>query len=71
LAGFAISTRCAATLGGEVEFQTLMWFDHLAAIIAVLGTDYSVSYVPPAARAVLSRFDDHAAHFEVIERRSQ
>jgi len=27
--------------------------------------------VPPAAQAVLNRFDDRAAHYEVIDRRPQ
>jgi antibiotic biosynthesis monooxygenase (ABM) superfamily enzyme len=58
-------------VGGEVEFQTLMWFDSLEAIKAFMGEDYTVSHVPEAARAVLSRFDSHAAHFEVLDRRPQ
>ena len=58
-------------LGEEVEFQTLMWFDSLDAIIAFMGEDYAVSHVPAAAQAVLKRFDSHAAHFEVIDRREQ
>ncbi|MFL6722555.1 MAG: hypothetical protein ACJ8E7_00235 [Sphingomicrobium sp.] len=58
-------------LGGEVEFQTLMWFDSLKAIIAFVGQDFALSHVPPAARAVLKRFDSHAAHYEVIDRREQ
>jgi hypothetical protein len=57
--------------GDEVEFQTLMWFDSLDAIKAFMGEDYSVSHVPPAAQAVLKRFDSHAAHYEVIDRRPQ
>jgi len=58
-------------LGDEVEFQTLMWFDSLAAIRAFIGDDYAVSHVPDAARAVLKRFDERAAHYEVIDRRDQ
>ena len=58
-------------LGGEVEFQTLMWFDSLDAIVAFIGEDYAVSHVPVAARAVLSRYDDRAVHFEIIDRRPQ
>jgi hypothetical protein len=57
--------------GDEVEFQTLMWFDSLDSIKAFMGEDYSVSHVPPTARAVLSRFDERAAHFEVLDRREQ
>jgi hypothetical protein len=58
-------------LGDEVEFQTLMWFDSLDAIKAFMGEDYGVSHVPAAAQAVLSRFDERAAHFEVLDRREQ
>jgi hypothetical protein len=58
-------------LDGEVEFQTLMWFSDLDSIRAFIGEDYALSHVPEAARAVLSRFDARAAHFEVIDRRSQ
>ena len=58
-------------LGNEVEFQTLMWFDDLASIRSFVGDDYAISHVPAAARAVLVRFDDRAAHFEVIDRREQ
>jgi hypothetical protein len=58
-------------LGGEIEFQTIMWFDSLAAIKAFMGEDYSVSHVPMEARAVLNSFDDRAAHYEVIDRREQ
>lgn len=58
-------------LGEEVEFQTLMWFDSLDSIRAFMGEDYAASHVPAAARAVLSRFDDRAAHYEVIDRRPQ
>ncbi len=57
--------------GGEVEFSTIMWFDSLAAIEAFVGADYEVSYVPPAARAVLSSFDERAVHYEVFNRREQ
>ena len=58
-------------LGDEVEFQTLMWFDSLDAIMAFVGEDYAVSHVPDPARAVLKRFDERAAHYEVIDRRAQ
>ena len=58
-------------LGGEIEFQTLMWFDSFDAIEAFMGEDYSMSHVPTAARAVLERFDERAVHYEVIDRREQ
>jgi hypothetical protein len=58
-------------LGGEIEFQTLMWFDSLDSIRTFMGEDYTVSHVPLEARAVLISFDDRAAHFEDIDRRQQ
>jgi hypothetical protein len=58
-------------LADEVEFQTLMWFDSLDAIKSFMGDDFSASHVPLPARAVLSRFDERAVHFDVIDRRSQ
>ncbi len=58
------------TSGGS-EFQTIMWFENLQAIIDFVGEDFEVSHVPPEAVAVLSSFDDHATHFEVLDRRPQ
>ena len=69
--GFRYIDLMRRDLGDEVEFQTLMWFDSLDSIIAFMVEDYAVSHVPAAARAVLKRFDSHAAHFEVIDRRPQ
>ncbi len=53
----------------EVEFVTVMWFDSLADVRAFAGSDYEVAVVPAAARAVLRRFDERSAHYEVRERR--
>jgi antibiotic biosynthesis monooxygenase (ABM) superfamily enzyme len=58
-------------LDGEIEFQTMMWFDDLASVRAFMGEDYERSHVPAEARAVLNSFDDRAAHYEVIDRRDQ
>jgi hypothetical protein len=71
ISGFRHIDLMKRELGKEVEFQTLMWFDSLQAIKAFMGEDYSVSHVPHDARAVLSRFDQRAAHYEVIDRREQ
>jgi hypothetical protein len=57
--------------GDEIEFRTLMWFESLDAIKAFIGEDYSVSHVPASARAGLKRFDERAAHYDVIDRREQ
>jgi len=55
----------------ETEFTTLMWFDSLDSVRAFMGEDYSVSHVPPEARAVLKRFDPRAAHHALLESRTQ
>lgn len=71
IAGFRHIDLMKREVGEEVEFQTLMWFDSLDSIKAFMGDDYAVSHVPPAAQAVLNRFDERAAHYEVIDRREQ
>ncbi len=71
IGGFRQIDLMRRDLGSEVEFATLMWFDDLDSIKAFVGEDYEVSHVPAAARAVLSRFDERAVHYEVLERRPQ
>jgi antibiotic biosynthesis monooxygenase (ABM) superfamily enzyme len=56
--------------GDEVEFVTIMEFDDLDAVRTFVGDDYQRCYVPPAARAVLKRFEDRSAHYELLEARS-
>jgi hypothetical protein len=50
-------------IGGEVEFMTLMRFASWDAVKAFAGPNWEVSVVPPAARAVLARFDEKPAHY--------
>jgi antibiotic biosynthesis monooxygenase (ABM) superfamily enzyme len=53
------------SLGVEVEFVTIMWFDSLDAVRKFAGNDYEAAVVPPNARALLSRFDARSQHYEV------
>lgn len=53
-------------LDGEVEFVTILWFESLEGARALSGEDYQVAYVPPAARAVLSRFDTRSQHYDTL-----
>jgi heme-degrading monooxygenase HmoA len=57
-------------LGEAVEFVTVMWFDSLEAVRAFAGEDYERAVVPPAARALLARFDERSVHYDVVERRT-
>lgn len=50
---------------GEVEFVTIMRFASWDAVKAFAGPDWEASVVPPAAKALLARFDDKAQHYEV------
>jgi heme-degrading monooxygenase HmoA len=71
IAGFRSIDLMRREVEGEVEFATIMWFDDLDAIKAFVGEDYEVAHVPEPARAVLSRFDERSAHYEVLDRREQ
>src|SRR5262245_46833573 len=55
----------------EVEFTTIMWFDDIAAVRRFVGADYEAAHVPAFARAVLARFDERSAHYDVLDRRPQ
>ncbi len=57
-------------LGDEIEFVTTMFFDSNDAIREFAGQESSESVVPVAARALLSRFDAHAAHYDIVARLS-
>lgn len=49
----------------ESEFLTAMWFQDMDAVAAFTGGDPSSSVVPPNARRVLSRFEEHSRHYEL------
>ena len=53
-------------IGDGIEFVTIMWFETLDAVKAFAGEEYEVAVVPPEARLLLSRFDKHSAHYQVI-----
>jgi hypothetical protein len=53
-------------LAGEVASATVLLFDTLDAARVIAGKDYEAADVPlRLPRAVLSRFDDRSAHYEV------
>jgi heme-degrading monooxygenase HmoA len=69
--GFRHIDMMRKSAGEETEFATIMWFDDLAAIQDFVGEDAEVAHVPAAARALLSRYDERALHYDVFERRRQ
>ncbi len=69
LPGFREIALLRRSAGAEEEFVTIMWFDSLDAVRSFAGSDHEVAVVPPAARALLARYDERSAHYEVVERR--
>ncbi len=51
----------------EVEFVTMMTFDSIESVIAFQGEDYARCYVPDVAQAVLSRWDEVATHYQIVD----
>ena len=56
------------TTGAGGETLTVMTFDDAGAVAAFAGDHPSRSVVPPAGRRVLSRFDEHSRHYELLAR---
>lgn len=50
----------------EVEFITICWFEHWEAVKEFAGEDYESSVVPSRARALLTRYDERAEHYETV-----
>jgi heme-degrading monooxygenase HmoA len=52
--------------GDEVEVITITYWDSRDALRSFAGEDYERAVVKPEARALLSRFDERSAHYEVL-----
>jgi heme-degrading monooxygenase HmoA len=65
IAGFRNIQLFRRTLGKEVEFVTVMWFDDLEAVRQFAGQDYEVAVVPPKAQSLLAHYDARSQHYEV------
>lgn len=57
--------------GPQTEFSTLMWFASIEAVMAFLPQGHDLAYVPEAALGLLQRWDERAAHYEVLDHRLQ
>lgn len=49
------------------EFATLTLWESWDAVRDFAGDDLETAVVPDAARAVLSRWDERSAHYEIVE----
>lgn len=52
--------------GGEVEFVTITQFDDLDAVRRFAGADYTRAVIHGPARHLLTRYDEHSAHYDTI-----
>lgn len=52
--------------GHEIEFTTLTRFASIDAIRRFAGEDFEAAHVAPRARALLARFDERCAHYELV-----
>jgi hypothetical protein len=66
LDGYSGAYLLRRDLDGEVAFATVMIFASLDHVRAFAGDDYETAYVPPSARAVLTRFDEKSAHYTTL-----
>ncbi len=64
VAGFRGAHLLRREDGDEVEFVTILWFDSIDAVREFAGEDHEIAVVPPAARELLSRFDERSRHYE-------
>jgi heme-degrading monooxygenase HmoA len=54
------------TVDGQVEFLVMTEWVSLDAVRTFAGDALDRAVVDPAARAVLTTFDDHVEHFEIV-----
>lgn len=63
--GFEGSYLLRRSVGGEVEFITIILWDSIDSPRTFAGPDYESSIIPEDRRKYLTRHDTKAAHFEV------
>jgi heme-degrading monooxygenase HmoA len=68
-----IAGHCGAYMlqrrqGDREEIVVVSLWDSMAAISAFAGSEPEQAVVEPEAKAVLLRFDDRVAHYQVLER---
>ena len=69
IAGFVTASILRRTIEDGTEFQIVTTWRSLDAIEAFAGEDAEAAVVPPAAQALLSRYDARVAHYEIVNPR--
>jgi heme-degrading monooxygenase HmoA len=71
LKGFRASYLLRRDSGNEVEFVTIILWDSIDDVRAVAGPDYETAVIPDERKRVLARWDEKAAHYEIVSRRPE
>ena len=69
LGGFAYASIQTRPILDGVEFLIMTVWRSLDDITAFAGEDVETAVVPPAAQALLSRYDSRAVHYEIVNSR--
>jgi heme-degrading monooxygenase HmoA len=64
--GYRGSYLLRRAIGQEVEFVTIILWESIDAVRALGGADYEKAVIPEERRRYLSRYDDTAAHYDVV-----
>jgi len=67
LAGFDTVTIMRRDVEDGVEFQVTTYWRSLDAIKAFAGEDVTRAVVPPAAQALMVRYDERAVHYDIVQ----
>lgn len=54
------------TVGKEVEFTTIMWFDNLEAVKEFAGEKYETAHIDPNVKPLLLRYDKKSTHHRML-----
>ncbi len=66
VAGLSDAYLLRRQLATEVEFVALTIFESLSAVRDFAGEDYETAVISTEAKQVLKRFEERAAHYEIV-----
>lgn len=65
IAGYLGARVLRRQVGAAVEFMTITRFSSIEAIRAFAGEDVEQAHIAPRARALLSRWEERTAHYDL------
>jgi hypothetical protein len=67
IGGFVSTAIMRREVEDGTEFQVTTYWHSLDAIKAFAGEDITKAVIPPAAQALMVRYDDRAVHYDIIQ----